>query len=58
MARKNRTLKDILKNSCSENLISLFQILMKYFSVNRKKMSEAYLGFCQTAMMVHFYENS
>ena len=44
-------LGEILKNSCSENFISLLQIIKKYCSKNRKKnrgifriMSNSYSG--------------
>ena len=49
MARKNQTLRDVLKNSYFGSLISLLQIIMKYCSKKCKKISEAYLGLCQTA---------
>ena len=36
--KKNPDFRDILKNSCSENLISLLQTIKKYWSKNRKKI--------------------
>ena len=47
-----------IKNSCSKNLVNLLQIINKYCSKNLLKISEAYLGSCQTALTELFYENS
>ena len=52
-------LRDVLKNSYSENVISLLQAIMKYCSQtimnycsnnHKKEISEAYLGLCQKTL--------
>ena len=56
--KKESDLRDVLKNSCSKNLISLLQTIKKYCSKNHKKnirgifriMSNRYSGaFCKNS---------
>ena len=55
--RKDQILRDVFKNSCSKNLTSLLQT--RSIAVKTvKKILEAYLGLCQTAMTELFCENS
>ena len=56
--KEESDLRDIWKNRCSENVISVLQTIKKYCSKIVRKISEAYLGLCQTAIAELFCENS
>ena len=46
------------KKESKKNFVNVLQIINKYCSKNRKKISEEYLGSCQIAMTELFCKNS